>query len=327
MRNSLQAKVEPLSLPLKQPFAITGHVFNELQGVVVTLTNNGISGRGEADGVYYLNQDQEWMLQTIREFFESTKVFDRQSLQKLMPASAARNAIDCALWDLQAKQSSTSVWEQLTITPKKLQTVATIGINSPEEMAHQALNHSQFKNLKIKLDSNDPIIALEKIRKARPEASLIIDVNQGWDMPMLKEFTRHLEKLEVSMVEQPLPRGEDEQLVDYKGEIPLGADESCLHSGEYEKIKNYYGVINIKLDKTGGLTEALKLAQLAQQDKKGLMVGNMTGSSLAMAPAYVIGQFSQFVDLDGPVLLAEDVRNGLSYDSTGVSIPRSELWG
>jgi len=323
----LQTKVEPLSLPLKQPFAITGHVFSELQGVVVTLTEDGISGRGEADGVYYLNQDQDWMLETINEFFESTTDFDKQSLQQLLPPSAARNAIDCALWDLEAKKTSRSVWERLNITPKQLQTVATIGINSPEEMADQALKHGQFKNLKIKLDSNEPIIALEKIRKARPEASLIVDVNQGWDMAMLKDFSKHLEKLEVAMVEQPLPRGEDEQLVDYKGEIPLGADESCLHSAEYENIKNYYGVINIKLDKTGGLTEALKLAQLARQDKKGLMVGNMTGSSLAMAPAYVIGQFSRFVDLDGPVLLARDVRNGLSYDISGVSIPDSALWG
>jgi len=323
----LQTKVEPLSLPLKQPFAITGHVFNELQGVVVTLTEDGIPGRGEADGVYYLNQDQDWMLETINEFFESTIDFDKQSLQQLLPPSAARNAIDCALWDLEAKKTSRSVWERLNITPKKLQTVATIGINSPEEMADQALKQSQFKNLKIKLDSNEPIIALEKIRKARPEASLIVDVNQGWDMAMLKDFSKHLEKLEIAMVEQPLPRGEDEQLMDYKGEIPLGADESCLHSGEYENIKNYYEVINIKLDKTGGLTEALKLARLTMHDGKGLMVGNMTGSSLAMAPAHVIGQFSRFVDLDGPVLLAQDVRNGLSYDSTGVSIPKPELWG
>ena len=327
MRSSLQTKVEPLSLPLKQPFAITGHVFNELQGVVVTLTEDGIPGRGEADGVYYLNQDQDWMLETINEFFESTIDFDKQSLQQLLPPSAARNAIDCALWDLEAKKTSRSVWERLNITPKKLQTVATIGINSPEEMADQALKQSQFKNLKIKLDSNEPIIALEKIRKARPEASLIVDVNQGWDMAMLKDFSKHLEKLEIAMVEQPLPRGEDEQLMDYKGEIPLGADESCLHSGEYENIKNYYEVINIKLDKTGGLTEALKLARLTMHDGKGLMVGNMTGSSLAMAPAHVIGQFSRFVDLDGPVLLAQDVRNGLSYDSTGVSIPKPELWG
>ena len=327
MRSSLQTRVEPLSLPLKQPFAITGHVFNELQGVVVTLTEDGISGRGEADGVYYLNQDQDWMLETINDFFESTTDFDKQSLQQLLPPSAARNAIDCALWDLEAKKTARSVWERLNLTPKQLQTVATIGINSPEEMADQALKHSQFKNLKIKLDSNEPIIALEKIRKARPEASLIVDVNQGWDMAMLKDFSKHLEKLEIAMVEQPLPRGEDEQLMDYKGEIPLGADESCLHSGEYENIKNYYEVINIKLDKTGGLTEALKLARLTMHDGKGLMVGNMTGSSLAMAPAHVIGQFSRFVDLDGPVLLAQDVRNGLSYDSTGVSIPKPELWG
>jgi len=323
----LQAKVEPLTLPLKRPFAITGHVFESLQGVVVTVQEGGFTGRGEADGVYYLGQDQQWMLATIQEFLSNEKNLDRKSLQESMPANAARNAIDCALWDLQLKTQGVSIWQKLEIQPRVLQTVATVGIASPEEMAEQAMSFSDFENLKIKLDDNEPIIALEKIRRARPHAKLIIDVNQGWSMEMLKEFTRHLEKLEISMIEQPLPRGHDEQLIDYKGEIPLGADESCLHSDEYESIKRFYKVINIKLDKTGGLTEAIKLARIARADKKRIMVGNMTGSSLAMAPAYVIGQWSEYVDIDGPVLLAKDVRNGLNYGPGGVSIPSPALWG
>ncbi len=323
----MQAKVEPLTLPLKRPFAITGHVFESLQGVVVTVQEGGFTGRGEADGVYYLGQDQQWMLATIQEFLSNEKNLDRKSLQESMPANAARNAIDCALWDLQLKTQGVSIWQKLEIQPRVLQTVATVGIASPEEMAEQAMSFSDFENLKIKLDDNEPIIALEKIRRARPHAKLIIDVNQGWSMEMLKEFTRHLEKLEISMIEQPLPRGHDEQLIDYKGEIPLGADESCLHSDEYESIKRFYKVINIKLDKTGGLTEAIKLARIARADKKRIMVGNMTGSSLAMAPAYVIGQWSEYVDIDGPVLLAKDVRNGLNYGPGGVSIPSPALWG
>lgn len=323
----MKARVEPISLPLKQPFAITGHVFESLQGVVVTIEDQGFTGRGEADGVYYLGQDQQWMLETINSFFDSYKNLDKESLQSLLPATAARNAIDCALWDLEVKTRGITIWERLGIKPKKLNTVATVGIASPQEMAKKASEFSGFQNLKIKLDANEPVVALEQIRKARPNADLVIDVNQGWNMEMLKDFTRHLEKLEISMIEQPLPRGEDEQLVDYKGEIPLGADESCLHSGEYEAIKRFYQVINIKLDKTGGLTEALKLSKLALADHKRLMVGNMTGSSLAMAPAYVIGQWCDFVDIDGPVLLAEDVRNPLRYDSDGVSVPLSQLWG
>lgn len=323
----MQAKVEPLTLPLKRPFAITGHVFESLQGVIVTIQNNGLTGRGEADGVYYLGQDQQWMLETIQEFLDHEKNLDRKSLQQSMNANSARNAIDCALWDLELKTLGVSIWQRLEIKPRVLQTVATVGIGSPEEMAEQALKFAEFQNLKIKLDDNEPVISLEKIRKARPHAKLIIDVNQGWSMEMLKEFTRYLEKLEISMIEQPLPRGEDERLIDYKGEIPLGADESCLHTGEYESIKRFYQVINIKLDKTGGLTEAIKLAQLAKADRKRIMVGNMTGSSLAMAPAYVIGQWSDFVDIDGPVLLARDLRNGLRYNSAGVSIPTSALWG
>ena len=323
----MQAKVEPLTLPLKKPFAITGHVFESLQGVVVTVQESGFTGRGEAGGVYYLGQDQQWMLETIQEFLSNEKNINRESLQQSMPANAARNAIDCALWDLELKTQGVSIWQKLDIQPRVLQTVATVGIAAPEEMAEQASNYSDFQNLKIKLDDNEPVIALEKIRKARPHAKLIIDVNQGWSMEMLKEFTRHLEKLEISMIEQPLPRGEDEQLIDYKGEIPLGADESCLHTGEYEAIKRFYQVINIKLDKTGGLTEAIRLARTARADKKSIMVGNMTGSSLAMAPAYVIGQWSEFVDIDGPVLLAKDVKNGLKYNSGGVSIPSPALWG
>lgn len=323
----MKAKVEPISLPLKAPFAITGHVFENLEGVVVTLEEDGLIGRGEADGVYYLGQNQQWMMNTLTEFLEAEKNLNREDLQQLLPANAARNAVDCALWDLEAKKNGVSIWNLLDLSPKKLQTVATVGISSPAEMAAKAIEFKDFQNLKIKLDDNEPVIALEQIRKARPHANLVIDVNQGWSMEMLKDFTRHLEKLEISMIEQPLPVGEDEQLIDYKGEIPLGADESCLSTAEYESIKRFYQVINIKLDKTGGLTEALKLARLALSDKKQLMVGNMTGSSLAMAPAYVIGQWAEFVDIDGPVLLAKDVRNGLTYDPSGVSIPRPELWG
>lgn len=323
----MKTKVEPISLPLKQPFAITGHVFENLEGVVVTLEDKNFTGRGEADGVYYLAQNQTWMLETIKDFLSSEVEFDRESLQQLMPANAARNAIDCALWDLEVKTKGISIWERLNRNPKKLQTVATIGISSPEQMAKQALDFKDFQNLKIKLDDNEPVIALEHIRRARPHANIIIDVNQGWNFEMLKDFSRHLEKLEIAMIEQPLAVGEDERLIDYKGDIPLGADESCLSSAEYESINRYYQVINIKLDKTGGLTEALKLARLALSDGKRLMVGNMTGSSLAMAPAYVIGQWCEFVDIDGPVLLSKDVRNGLRYDSSGVSIPESVLWG
>lgn len=323
----MKAKVEPISLPLKAPFAITGHVFETLEGVVVTLEKDGFTGRGEADGVYYLGQTQQWMLDTLTEFLKAEKNLNRENLQQLLPANAARNAVDCALWDLEAKTQGISIWEKLNIKPKKLKTVATVGIASPAEMAQKASEFNYFQNLKIKLDDNDPIIALEQIRKARPHAHLVVDVNQGWSMEMLKDFTKHLEKLEISMIEQPLPVGADEQLLDYKGEIPLGADESCLSTAEYELIKRYYQVINIKLDKTGGLTEAIRLSQLALQDNKRLMVGNMTGSSLAMAPAYVIGQRAEFIDIDGPVLLAQDVKNGLGYDSSGVTIPEAVLWG
>ncbi len=173
-----------------------------------------------------------------------------------------------------------------------------------------------------------PIMKLEAIRKARPDANLIVDVNQGWSFNELKDYTPAAERLGIAMIEQPLPRGGDAELEGYKSPIPLCADESCLDVSEYETAARRYDVINIKLDKCGGLTEGLKLVELALQDSKGLMIGNMMGSSLSMAPSYVIGQYCRFVDIDGPLFLKQDIDNALEYyDGGTVSIPIPALWG
>lgn len=325
----MEFKVEKLTLPLERPFAITGHTFTELQAVVVTLTHNGFQGRGEGDGVYYLGETQESMqaqLETARGAVEAG--ITRHELQQLLPAGGARNALDCALWDLEAKTSDQRIWKLLQMQPKTLITVATVGMGTAQEMAARAKEFVRYPNLKIKLDNQDPIQRLDAIRQARPDAKLVIDVNQGWEYQELIDYLPELVRLEVAMIEQPLRRAGDKQLEEQESPIPIGADESCLTVQEYHEIKNRYQVINIKLDKTGGLTEALRIVKAAIKDGKKLMVGNMTGSSLSMAPAYVIGQFCSFVDIDGPLLLANDIEDGLAYLDGGiVGLPKKELWG
>lgn len=325
----MKFRVEKTTYPLERPFVITGHTFINLEAVTVSLEQDGFIGRGEGDGVYYLGETQQSMfdqLENIRANVETG--ITRAGLPNLLPPGGARNALDCALWDLEAKTQGKSIWELVGIEPKQLNTVATVGMGTPKEMALRAVEFSNYPNLKIKLDSNHPVERLRAIRDVRPDAKLVIDVNQGWDFELLNNLMPELQQLGVAMIEQPLPRGRDQELAGFESPIPIGGDESCLTISEYEEVKDRYQVINIKLDKTGGLTEALELAKRAKADGKDVMVGNMTGTSLAMAPAYVIGQFCTFVDIDGPLLLAKDIENGLDYHEGGwVGLPSAELWG
>ena len=325
----MKFKVEKTTYPLERPFAITGHTFINLEAVTVTLEQDGFIGRGEGDGVYYLGETQDSMftqLEDVRPRVE--RGLTREELQDLLPPGGARNALDCALWDLEAKTKDSSIWALVGIEPKQLNTVATVGMGTPEQMAARAMEFSNYPNLKVKLDAELPIERLRAIRESRPDAKLVIDVNQGWDFELLKTLLPDLRQLGIAMIEQPLPRGKDHELEGFESPIPIGGDESCLTLAEYDLVKSRYSVINIKLDKTGGLTEALALAKRAKADGKSVMVGNMTGTSLSMAPAYVIGQFCSFVDIDGPLLLAGDLPNGLRYMEGGwVDLPNKELWG
>ncbi len=325
----MQMTIETISRPLASPFVITGYTFINLEAVWVGLEHDGHRGRGEGVGVYYLDETPASMttqLENVREAVESGA--SREDVQTLLPPGGARNALDCALWDLECKKAGETIWQLLGMAPKPLVTVATIGMGSPEEMAHKAIAFGAFPDLKIKLSGDDPLAKLKAIRKARPDATLVIDVNQGWSMRELENYLPHLVDLGVAMVEQPLPRGKDNDLVGFVSPLPLGGDESCVDLVEYEEAATKYDVINIKLDKCGGLTEALHIAHRAQADSKALMVGNMTGTSLSMAPSHVIGQMCRFVDIDGPLLLASDITPGLTYLEGGlVSPPTPELWG
>jgi L-Ala-D/L-Glu epimerase len=321
--------VETVRRPLAAPFVITGYTFTHLDAVWVTLEHDGATGRGEGVGMYYLGENPETMtreLEGVRDPVESGAT--RIDIQSLLPRGGARNALDCAYWDLECKTSGQTIWQVLDITSQALVTVATIGMGTPEEMAAKALAFAAYPQLKVKLDGHQPLERLSAIRNARPEATLVIDVNQGWSMTELATYTPELANLGVAMIEQPLPRGSDSELEGYASPIPLGADESCLDLSEYEEAASRYDVINIKLDKCGGLTEALAIAERARGEGKDLMVGNMTGTSLSMAPSHVIGQFCRFVDIDGPLLLASDIGEGLSYSEGGwVEPPSPSLWG
>jgi L-Ala-D/L-Glu epimerase len=321
--------VETVRRPLAAPFVITGYTFTHLDAVWVTLEHDGATGRGEGVGMYYLGENPETMtreLEGVRDPVESGAT--RIDIQSLLPRGGARNALDCAYWDLECKTSGQTIWQVLDITSQALVTVATIGMGTPEEMAAKALAFAAYPQLKVKLDGHQPLERLSAIRNARPEATLVIDVNQGWSMTELATYTPELANLGVAMIEQPLPRGADAELEGYASPIPLGADESCLDLSEYEEAASRYDVINIKLDKCGGLTEALAIAERARGEGKDLMVGNMTGTSLSMAPSHVIGQFCRFVDIDGPLLLASDIGEGLSYSEGGwVEPPSPSLWG
>ena len=331
----MKMTIEKISLPYKTTFAITGYTFCAADTVRVTLTEGSSAGRsevrgiGESLGIYYKNETMDSIVEQLNIVADEVSAgISREALQDLLPNGGARNALDCALWDLEAKRAGKSIWQLLNIRPKPIATVYTLGIDTPKAMGEQAHQAANFANLKIKLSNEDPIARLETIRAARPDATLIVDVNQGWSIGELKEYAPAAKKLGIAMIEQPLPRGDDTELEGFQSPIPLGADESCLDSDEYKRVAHHYDVINIKLDKCGGLTEGLKMIELAQRDGKGLMVGNMGGSSLSMAPSFVIGQNCQFVDIDGPLLLVEDIENGLDYGDGGiVSVPDSSLWG
>jgi L-alanine-DL-glutamate epimerase-like enolase superfamily enzyme len=314
---------------LAKPFRISGECWTYTDAVIVKASDEGCDGFGEAEGVFYLDETAETIFEEFREFLAHyPRNITREELQDLLPAGGARNAIDCALWDLEAKLTGRSIWDLTGISPRPLVTAFTIGLEAePEQMGACAREVSTYPVLKIKLNNDRPVERIEAIRAAAPAARLVVDVNQGWDLSQLKDVAPAMARLGVSMIEQPLPRGHDEGLEDYSSPVTLCADESCLHTGELTAAAHRYGMINIKLDKTGGLTEALTLAHAARDAGLGLMVGNMMGSSLAMAPSFVIGQLCDFVDIDGPLLLRRDCANGLKFNNGEVDIPSRQLWG
>ncbi|MEX0285587.1 MAG: N-acetyl-D-Glu racemase DgcA [Paracoccaceae bacterium] len=254
--------------------------------------------------------------------------FDRQSLYDLLPAGAARFAVDAALWDLESKRAGKRAWELAGLPkPGPEITAYTLSLDTPEAMQAQAAKNAHRPLLKIKLGTPDDMPRLEAVRTGAPDAKIIVDANEGWSAEVYSDLAPHLVRLGVALVEQPLPAGDDDALIGLDRPVPVCADESCHDRASLPRLKGKYDVINIKLDKTGGLTEALALKQAALAEGYGIMVGCMVGTSLAMAPAVLVAQGAQVVDLDGPLLLAEDRDTPLTYDTAGVHPPAAELWG
>ncbi|HHL21996.1 MAG TPA: dipeptide epimerase [Aliiroseovarius sp.] len=254
--------------------------------------------------------------------------FDRAELQELLPAGAARNAVDCALWDLEAKRAGKRVWELAGLAaPGPEITAYTLSLDTPEKMRAQAAENAWRPLLKIKLGTPDDMPRLEAVRAGAPDSRIIIDANEGWSAGIYADLAPHLLRLGVALVEQPLPAGEDDALIGMARPVPVCADEAAHDRASLPALRGKYDVVNIKLDKTGGLTEALALKREALAEGYGLMVGCMVGSSLAMAPATLVAQGVAYTDLDGPLLLAEDRDHALQYDQAGVHPPPPALWG
>jgi L-alanine-DL-glutamate epimerase-like enolase superfamily enzyme len=318
------------SLPLAKPFRISGHVFTDTPVVLVTLSDGTHSGRGEASGVYYLDDDVPAMAAAIESVRGAVEAgITREALQMLLPAGGARNALDCALWELDARRSGVPVWELAGLTePRPLRTTFTLGADDPEVMAAGARHYAQARALKLKLtgDLDLDIARVQAVRAARPECWIGVDANQGFAIGDLDALVAALVEADVKLLEQPLARGREADLDDYNCPIPIAADESALTLGDVEGLVGRFNVVNIKLDKCGGLTEGLAIAKRARELGLGVMVGNMVGSSLAMAPAFIVGQLCDIVDLDGPIFLADDRKPSIEY-TDGDAWCGEAIWG
>lgn len=321
----LQIDIKTESFPLAEVFTIARGSRTHAQVLTVNITQNNITGRGEC--VPYKRYEET--TDSVKSQIQSLPPeFGRFSLQELLPAGAARNALDCALWDLQAKTREKRVWELAGLPdPGPEITAFTLSLDTPERMRAAAARHAHRPLLKIKLGTPDDMPRLEAVRAGAPDSRIIVDANEGWTAEVYKELAPHLIRLGVSMVEQPLPAGDDALLEEIERPLPVCADESCHDRQSLPELKGRYDMINIKLDKTGGLTEALALCQQARTEGYDIMVGCMIGSSLAMAPAVLVAQGAAITDLDGPLLLAKDREAPLKFDEGGIHPPTIELWG
>ena len=324
----LQAEIE--KLPLSAPFRISGFVFEEQDVVVVTLDDGEHQGRGEASGVYYLGDTAATMLAEIGAARAAIEAgVDRAALQKLLPPGGARNAVDCALWELEAHRLGVAVWELAGLeSPKPLLTTFTLGADDPAVMVAGAHKYAQARALKLKLTGELPvdIERVKAVRAARPEVWMGVDANQGYTIDKLDSLLGVLIAANVSLLEQPLKRGREADLDGFKSPIPIAADESVLSLNDVAALAGRFNVVNIKLDKCGGLTEGLAMAHEARRLGMKVMVGNMVGTSLAMAPAFVLGQLCDVVDLDGPIFLAQDRKPSMTY-TNGNAWSGEHVWG
>ena len=315
--------------PIRGRFAISRGAKRESHVVVVSITCDGVSGRGECVPYAHYGETVEGVVQQIQSVESSIEAgADRASVQRLLPAGAARNAVDCALWDLACKQQSQRAWELAGIQGLVAPTTAyTLSLDDPSAMRENARTHAQRPLLKLKLGGPGDLDRVRAVRDGAPQATIIVDANEGWTPEIYTALSDELMELGVAMIEQPLPAGQDQALATMQRPVPVCADESCHDRNSLADIVGRYDIINIKLDKTGGLTEALALKREAESAGLGIMVGCMIATSLSMAPALLLTHGARFVDLDGPLLLAADRDPALDYRGSQIQLPPAALWG
>jgi L-alanine-DL-glutamate epimerase-like enolase superfamily enzyme len=327
-RLQLQAALK--SWPIKAPFHITGYTFTAFDALIIELTDaQGLTGRGEAQGVYYHQDTPVTMLAQIEALRARIEAgITREELQRLLPAGGARNVLDCALWDLDARRAGKPVWQLAGLNaPKPLLTTYTVGADSPDVMASRASAYAEARAIKLKLTADDDNAErVRAVRAARPDVWLMVDANQGFTRESFARLLPTLVDARVDVVEQPFPVGSEAWLDGLERPIRIAADESVQDRGDLARMAGRVDVINIKLDKCGGLTEALAIADEARKLGFELMVGNMGGSSLAMAPSFVVGQLCDVVDVDGPISLLADYSPSVVYEDGTVWCPDA-LWG
>ncbi|ACS83967.1 N-acetyl-D-Glu racemase DgcA [Musicola paradisiaca] len=313
-----QMQIETLELPLARPFAISRGTRTAVTVVRVTLEERGFIGRGECTPTAHYQETAQSVaaqLESVRHAVENGMTLDE--LQRLLPPGSARNALDCALWRLNAALSKQTLWQYLAITPpQSIITAETLSLDSVEKMTHAAKDAVSRGALllKIKLNGEQILEKVAAIRQAAPNVTLIVDANEAWGGQDLEPLLRQLAAYRIAMVEQPLPAGQDAALADFTHAIPVCADESCHHCGDIAALRDRYEMINIKLDKCGGLTEARAMVALAREQGMRIMVGCMLGSSLAMEAALPVALSAEHVDLDGPIWLAADSSPYLTYN-------------
>lgn len=316
--------------PMVEPFEIAGRTYTEQPVVVVTLKDaQGRVGRGEAAGVDYDGESVESMLGQIAAVETRLRQhLSAEALLNLLPKGGARNAVDCALWDLNAKRHRIPAWRAASLGRiDPVITAVTIGLCDEADLRRKAQALRDWPVLKLKVDADRHLDVVRIVREECPRACLLVDANQSWSRSLLERVAPALHELGVQLIEQPVPQGDDGQLDGWQSPVPLAADESCRDRDTLSSLVGRYQYINIKLDKCGGLTEALAMVREASRLGLGLMVGNMCGTSLAMAPAMIVAQHCRYVDLDGPLLQSCDREPALQYRSGWVSVPAPSLWG
>ena len=325
--HNLEFKVNEQVWPLDKPFRIARGVRTEARVIVVTVSDGQYTGRAEAVPAKRYGETVASAVAQLEQIFSNGQRIDRRRVQQLLPAGAARNALDCALWDLEAKFSGKRAWELANIpVADAVETALTISLDTPEKMAAAAKGNAPILKLKLGGDGLD-LPRVEAVRQEAPATRLLVDANESWSPSHYRDIVSALHRLGVELIEQPFPADADGVLETLDHPIPVCADESCHVRTDLPRLLNRYEAINVKLDKTGGLTEALLLTERARENRFRILIGCMVCTSLGIAPARLLASAADYIDLDGPLLLAGDRHHGLKYQDGKIGLPPRQLWG